>query len=231
MGNRAVLVIVRRPQGMDMTTFSVFSRKPISHAIALGTVVLLWMSYTALQTLFVTGHVTEVWSAILGFVPGITGIIFLAATGLTREQLFLRMAPLSWRGLAVLIGIFAFALAAIVPFGKWQGWNWMVALVYAPASGISQELFFRAVLLPAVLLVLKRRSRAAIVLHALLFSLWHMGPFFVGAPLWAAVAVMFVPFLSGIGWGWQAQHDRTVFWAAVQHSLIWVIGGQFPISQ
>jgi membrane protease YdiL (CAAX protease family) len=216
---------------MDMSTFSVFSRKPISHAIAIGTVVLLWMSYTALQTLFVTGHVSEGWSAILGFVPGVIGIIVLTATGLRREQLFLRMAPLSLRGLAVLIGIFAFALAAIVPFGKWQGWNWMAALVFAPASGISQELFFRATLLPAVLLVLKRRTRIAIVLHSLLFSLWHIGPFFVGAPIWAALAVMFVPFLSGIGWGWQVQHDRTVLWAAIQHTLIWCIGGQFPIAQ
>lgn len=81
------------------------------------------------------------------------------------------MAPLSGRGLAVLAGIFVFGLAAVVPFGKWQGWNWMAALVYAPASGVSQELFFRAVLLPAVLLALKRRSRPAIVVHALLFSL------------------------------------------------------------
>lgn len=83
-------------------------------------------------------------------------------------------------------------------------------------------------LLPAVLLALKRRSRPAMVVHALLFSLWHiMSPFFVGAPLWAA-AVMLVPFLSGIGWGWQVQHDRTVLWAALQHTLIWVICGQFP---
>jgi hypothetical protein len=41
---------------------------------------------------------------------------------------------------------------------------------------------------------------------------------------------MAVPFLSGLGWGWQVVHDRTVFWAMVQHSLIWVIGLQFTLA-
>lgn len=60
-----------------------------------------------------------------------------------------------------------------------------------------------------------------------LFALWHIGPPFLGAPIGAVMAIMFVPFLSGIGWGWQVQRDRTVVWAMVQHSLIWVIGLQF----
>jgi hypothetical protein len=67
-------------------------------------------------------------------------------------------------------------------------------------------------------MVLKKRR--ALILHAALF---------VGAPPWAVVAVMLVPFLSGIGWGWQVQHDRTVVWTMVQHSLIWTIGLQFTL--
>ena len=43
------------------------------------------------------------------------------------------------------------------------------------------------------------------------------------------LAVMTVPLLSGIGWGWQVQQDETVVWAMVQHSLIWVIGLQFAL--
>jgi hypothetical protein len=42
---------------------------------------------------------------------------------------------------------------------------------------------------------------------------------------------MLVPFLCGIGWGWQVRRDRTVVWAMVQHSLIWVIGFQFPMVE
>ena len=100
----------------------------------------------------------------------------------------------------------------------------------APASGVSQELFFRSALLPATQLLLKGRPGLALLLHSLLFGLWHIAPLFLGAPIWAVIAVMLVPFLSGIGWGWQVRQDRTVVWAMLQHSLIWVIGLQFAVS-
>jgi membrane protease YdiL (CAAX protease family) len=216
---------------MNTSRSSVASTRLIGRSAAIGAVVVLWTGYTVLQTLFVTGHVPESWSAIQGFVPGIAGVAVLSAAGFSRAQLFLQIAPLSRRGLVVLVAIFVFALAAILPFGTWQGWNWMAALIYAPASGVSQELFFRAVLLPALLVTLKQRPRLALILHSALFGLWHIGPFFLGAPIWAAFAVVLVPFVSGIGWGWQVKHDRTVLWAMVQHSLIWVIAGQFPMPE
>jgi membrane protease YdiL (CAAX protease family) len=216
---------------MKTSRFSVASTGLIGRSAAIGAVVLLWTGYTVLQTLFVTGHVPEPWSAILGFVPGVAGVAVLSVAGFPRVQLFLQIAPLSRRGLVVLAAIFVFALAAILPFGTWQGWNWMVALIYAPASGVSQELFFRAALLPALLVTLKQRPRLALILHSALFGLWHIGPFFLGAPIWAAFAVVLVPFMSGIGWGWQVKHDGTVLWAMVQHSLIWVIAGQFPMPE
>jgi len=205
------------------------SRRGISRTAALVVVLLLWAAYTTLQTLFVTGDISETWSAILAFLPGVIGVAVLLAAGRSRADLFLRIAPLSRGGLVVLIVIAVVGLAVVVPFGTWQGWNWTAALLYAPASGVSQELFFRAALLPALLWVLKQRPRLALILHAVLFGLWHIGPFFVGAPIWAGVAVVMVPLLCGVGWGWQVQHDRTVLWAMVQHSLIWVIGLQFPM--
>jgi len=216
---------------MDRFRSSVSSRNLISLPLAIGIVALLWIGYTALQTLFVTGYVTEPWSAILGFVPGAIGVAVLIAAGLTREQLFLRISPLSRKGFAVLAGIFVFGLAVVLPFGSWQGWNWMAALVYAPASGVSQELFFRSVLFPALLLGLKDRPRLALILHSILFGLWHMGPFFMGAPIWAASAIVLVPFVCGLGWGWQVKHNRTVLWAMIQHTLIWVIGNQFLMPE
>ena len=196
---------------------------------AVAGVLLLWAAYTVLQTLFVVGAVSEGESAFLGFLPGILGVGALWAAGRSRQDCYLKVEPLSWKGFGVLAALFVLALAVVLPFGAWQGWNWKAALVYAPASGISQELFFRASLLPALERALEKRKRLALILHSVLFGLWHIGPLFVGAPAWAVVAVMFVPFLSGLGWGWQVQHDRTVVWAMVQHSLIWVIGLQFPL--
>jgi membrane protease YdiL (CAAX protease family) len=130
----------------------------------------------------------------------------------------------------VLAGVFVFALAAILPFGVCVGWDWIASLVYAPAGAISQELFFRSTLLPTAERWLKRRPTAALLAHSALFGLWHIGPLFLGTPVPIVAAIMLVPFLSGLGWGWQVRRDRTVVWAMIQHSLIWVIGASFEFS-
>ena len=211
-----------------MTNLSESSSKQ-SKPVVVGAVLLLWLGYTALQVLSVMGRVSDTWFTFLSFVPGILGVAVLLAAGLSREDCYLRVGKLSWQGFAVLAAVFVFALSAILPLGSWQGWNWKAALIDAPVGGVSQELFFRAVLLPAALLVFRNRPRLALVAHSALFGLWHIGPLFLGAPIWAVIAVILVPFLSGIGWGWQVQRDRTVIWAMVQHSLIWVICLQFPL--
>ena len=206
-----------------------YPSKSISESNAFIIVLILWLVYTVLQTLFLMGYASEGWSALLGFVPGVLGVGVLLLAGRSRADCYLQVRGISWAGLAVLAAVFVFALAAVLPFGVWQGWSWLAALVYAPTSGISQELFFRSSLLPAFETIFKDRRRLALLSHSVLFGLWHIGPLFVGAPLWAVLAVMFVPFLSGLGWGWQVQRDRTVVWAMLQHSLIWVIGLQFEI--
>jgi membrane protease YdiL (CAAX protease family) len=207
-------------------------RARLGRGAAVGIVILLWFVYTVLQTLSVVYKVAEIWSAIVGFVAGLLAVGVLLAAGLSTEDCYLRVRRLSWVGLVVLVAIAVVALAAVLPFGAWQGWNWLAALVYAPASGIAQELFFRSALLPTMHLALRQeRPGLALLLHALLFGLWHIAPLFVGAPLWAVAAVMLVPFVCGIGWGWQVRRDRTVVWAMVQHSLIWVIGLQFPMAE
>jgi membrane protease YdiL (CAAX protease family) len=213
-----------------MIASPVARRRLIRPAVAVGLVSLLWIAYVVLQTLSVVGHVGQDWNAALGFVPGLVGIGVLLAAGLGRDRLYLRAGRISWQGFAVLAAIFVFALAAVLPVGKWGGWNWRAALILAPAGGVAQELFFRATLLPAIEMAWRGRAGRALILHSLLFSLWHIGPLFVGAPVWAVLAVMAVPFLSGIGWGWQVRRDRTVIWAMIQHSLIWVIALQFPLD-
>jgi hypothetical protein len=205
------------------------SRTRLKPTLAVALVTLLWLAYTILQTLSVMEALHETQATILSFVPGVVGVSILLGAGLSTEDCYLRFQPLSWRGLWVLVAVMAFALVAILPVSVWQGWSWRAALIDAPASGVSQELFFRSALLPAMRLIARDRRRMALILHAVLFGLWHIGPLFVGAPIWAVIAVMLVPFLSGLGWGWQVQHDRTVVWAMIQHSAIWVIALQFAL--
>jgi membrane protease YdiL (CAAX protease family) len=72
--------------------------------------------------------------------------------------------------------------------------------------------------LPAFLRLLKGKTWAAILAHAALFGLWHVGPLVPGAPPAAVMAVMGVPFLTGLVWGWQVQRDKTVAWVIVFHT-------------
>jgi membrane protease YdiL (CAAX protease family) len=198
--------------------------------VATVIVFLLWVGYTVLQTMAVVGRVSEGWSATLGFLPGGLGITALLLAGMKREECYLIFNPISMRGFAVLVAVFIFSLSAILPVMVWNGWDWKAALILAPAGGIAQELFFRSTLLPTIQNVFRQKRRRALIIHSVLFGLWHIGPLFVGAPAWAVLAVMAVPFLAGIGWGWQVMHDRTVIWAMIQHSLIWVIGLQFVVA-
>jgi membrane protease YdiL (CAAX protease family) len=204
--------------------------RPAKQRIALALVFCFWLAYTVLQTLAVMERLSEPAYAAIGFLPGMLGVGALLGAGISREECYLRIAPLSWKGFGVLAGIFVFALAAILPSGVWRGWDWIAAFVYAPANGISQELFFRSALMPATLATFKKRTTLALILHSILFGLWHIGPLFLGTPAPIVAAIMLVPFLSGIGWGWQVKRDGTVVWAMIQHSLIWVVGSPFAFG-
>lgn len=212
-----------------MTTFNFFSaHKPfLSRRAAVILALAAWLLYSVLQTLLVLERLSEAQMAFFGFAPGLLAVGALLAAGFSRAELYLRVAPLSRRGFVTLTAVFVLALSVLIPSGAWQGWSWTAALVYAPAGGVAQELFFRAALLPALLVVFDQQTRRALWAHAVLFSLWHIGPLFSGAPLIIVAAILCVTFVSGLGWGWQVQHDKTVIWAMIQHSLIWVIGSQF----
>jgi hypothetical protein len=102
---------------------SLASRETARLQIAVGAVVLLWLAYTVLQTLSVVREMSEAWSAALGFVPGILGVVALLSLGLTRQECYLRLGRLTWRGFAVLAAVFVFALSAILPVSEWAGWS------------------------------------------------------------------------------------------------------------
>ena len=109
-------------------------------------------------------------------------------------------------------------LVPIVAAGRWVGWDWLGVLVLAPLSGVSQELYFRSSLLPALLHVCGHRAALALALHGVLFALWHLRTLVLMPPPVAALTAL-VLLLAGLGWGWQTLRDQTVVWAMGQHTI------------
>jgi len=185
-------------------------------------ILFLWAVYTTIFTL----HPSDAISAIIEFIPGVISIIVLSFAGFSSEQCYLRLATISKQGL-FLLTIFTLALIPILMTGEWVGWSWLPVLVYATASGISQELFFRSSLLPVVISVFKEKRFMAVFVHSLLFTLWHVPLAFTKAPIPGAIAVTIVTFIGGMIWGWQVQRDRTVYWAMIQHVIYLMIMSLF----
>ena len=182
---------------------------------AAGIVIALWGAYTVVYT----SPLDDGLGAILELIPGVLGIVILLAAGLRPQDLYLRVGPVSGRGLAVLAVVVLLLIPPLLS-GQWVGFRLLPVLVYAPASGVAQELFFRAALLPALVKVLGRRPGLAITLHALLFAVWHVPLSLMTAPVApvpATIAITLVTFLAGMGWGWQVHRDRTLIWALGQH--------------
>jgi membrane protease YdiL (CAAX protease family) len=78
----------------------------------------------------------------------------------------------------------------------------------------------------------KSASMRGVVLQAVLFGLWHAPKAYLGTPAGAspwvgAIALSVVPFLAGLGWGWQVQRDRTIVWAMGQHIIFLMIMSLF----
>lgn len=198
-------------------------QKPLlSRRSALWVILFLWAAYTFIFT----SHNDNNAIAFLEFIPGILAVAALLAAGLSLKDCYLRPAPLSWKG-ALWLGASLLILPVMWITGRWTGWHPLDALVYAPASGISQELFFRASLLPILLAVLPARPTLATLLHALVFAAWHLPKAFMTAPVPGAISVGVVTFICGVLWAKQVRQDRTVYWLMAFHSGILVINTFF----
>lgn len=204
---------------LDSTPSSAL-RRP---AWLLPSILALWLAFTVLQSAILAGLIQEPLATLLSFIPGVLGIALLLAAGFTPAGLYLRLGGISRPGLLLYAAMLLVYFFVVLPSSVFTGWNPVAALIYAPASAINQELFFRCALLPAFLWVFKGKTWTAIICHSILFGLWHIGAWFAGAPLAGVAMVMFVPFLYGLAWGWQANHDRTVIWAILFHSLLLII--------
>jgi len=183
-------------------------------------VLLLWLVYTAIQAAFLVGIIVEPFASMFSLFPGLVGVAFLLFEGFHLSDLYLRLGGISRVGLALYVAMIIPYWFIIIPTGAYVGWRWVDALLYAPIGAISQELFFRAVLLPALLVMFNGRIRLALICHSFLFGLWHIGTIFAGTPIPAVMAVMFVPLIYGLVWGWQVMRDRTILWSILHHSLL-----------
>jgi membrane protease YdiL (CAAX protease family) len=198
--------------------------------VTIAVVLVLWLAYTATQTLLVLERLDEPTATTLGLLFGFAALVRLRQVGWSLADCHLRPRGLSPRGAAAL-GWLLVLWPSVLATGEWTGWDLSRALTHG-LGGASQELFFRAALLPLLVIALGGRTRRALVVHALLFTVWHAGALLVtpADAIAGAVAILVVAFLAGLSWGWQTLHDRTVWWALGQHALLWVVGSMFLLA-
>jgi hypothetical protein len=133
-------------QVRHMTTIapSANRRYLLPFVVALFITLIMGIAITVLDVL----QPKEPVFSILTFIPGIISIAALSASGLGRTELNLRFIWIFLPGLLVLAAITVLLLPILGSSTGWTGWQWLPGLVYVPASGIAQEIYFRASLLP-----------------------------------------------------------------------------------
>ncbi len=191
---------------------------PVAIAVTLGMAVV----YTAIDTL----QFPEPLLSLVSFIPGGISVIALTAARLAHGDLNLKFAPLSRPGLAALAAATLLLLPILGSSTGWTGFQLLPALLFAPASGIAQELFFRSSLLPGLERAFGNK-RAALLVHAAIFVGFHFRTFRAMGASPIILLTAAVLFLAGCAWGWQVQRDRTVVWAMVQHSLFLMLMSMF----
>jgi len=178
-------------------------------------VLILYAAYIIIYTL----PLSDGLAAIIELIPGVFGVtVLIVGFRFNPEECFLHWKSISKQGF-ILLASFFIILIPVIMTGRWTGWNWTAGIIYAPASGVAQEMFFRATLLPVIIRLFKSHRLLAVVVHSLLFSIWHAPLAFTTAPLGGAIAVIIVTFIGGMVWGWQVQRDRTIYWAMIQHII------------
>lgn len=183
----------------------------------------LWLTYTIIYTLPFGANL----EAGLETLVGVMGVVLLLLMGFSYKDIFLQVKSIS-RGGWIALGVATLALVGPLASSRYEGVHWIPLLVYAPLSGISQELFFRASLLPIIQRLCGGKTWSALILHAMLFGLWHVPLAYLAAPAsispWmAALLLFFVTSLAGLAWGWQVLRDQTVVWTMLHHTLLLMV--------
>ena len=197
--------------------------KKLSIQLSSSITLLLWGVYTVFQIIFLDQPFVD----LIGLLAGILAITILLTSGLSLTDCHLRVASISKKAGWLYVAIFLLWVGVVLPTGGKPHWDWQSILIFAPATAIAQEIFFRSALLPALLHSLKGKFGWALFIHSILFAIWHMGVFTTNAPPAAATAVVLVPFLISFAWGWQVHRDRTVLWAILHHTLLQMVMRMF----
>lgn len=182
-------------------------------------ILFLWIFYSTFQILFLDQPFVD----LIGFMVGAISIISLIAAGFSTRDCYLRFTPISKKGAVLYAVTFLLWLAMVIPTGGKPHWDWLSVFVYAPATSVTQELFFRSALLPLLLTIFKGNFKAALIAHSFLFGIWHMGVFTTNAPISIAIIVVMVPMFFSMAWGWQTQRDGTVVWAILHHTSLQIV--------
>jgi membrane protease YdiL (CAAX protease family) len=193
-----------------MKSTAVVARRRMS--LAVGIVIALAIPYMALNFYFPGPELTYA----LGLALALIALVALWLAGVSPGACGVRLAPLSRRG-----GIVLALLLLYLPVAVWlrgdRPWELVDALVYAPASALGQELYFRGALLTALGRIGATRGWRAIAVQALAFGMWHLRAFRVVAP---GLALVVVGGTGAVGalWGWQTRRDGTLLYAFAQHA-------------
>jgi hypothetical protein len=188
--------------------------------IAAAVVLALAAPYVVLNTAFPGPVLTYAG----GFVVAGAALGALWLAGLPPWRCFVRIALASRQG-AFVLALLSLFIPAVLLAGRGQPLSPLDDLVYAPASALGQELYFRAALLTVLLRLSHGRpllARLTLPLSALLFALWHLRAFRVVAPA-PALAVLFITFIAGMFWAWQARRDGTMLYTFAQHTLFLIV--------
>jgi hypothetical protein len=180
-------------------------------------VVLLWAPYVALNTLFPGPLLTYA----VGLLIAALALGLLWRGGVAPSQCFVRVGGLSRQGTVLLVALSIFIPAALL-LGRGQPLSWQNDLVFAPASALGQELYFRAALFTACARLCRGNTTLALNLQAGGFALWHIRAFQVVA-FAPASGVLVVTFVAGVLWGLQVARDRTIFYAALEHAIFLIV--------
>ena len=165
--------------------------------------------------------------ALLSLIIAACGVVSVRAAGLSWHEMRVRFAPLSLVGGALLAAATLLMLPILASSSGFVGWRWLPALVYAPLSGIAQEVFFRGTMLPTLERAMPQRQVLSLLMHNVLFVAWHLRTFTLLPSLTAALVVATVLFLAGTAWALQVRHDGTILWSTAQHSLFLVVMSMF----
>lgn len=206
--------------GWDMSADSRLGRRTL---VIIGVLGVLFVAFTWIELT----QPPEPRYAALSMLIAVLAVLVLRVGGWSAVDLRLSVRRLSRRGGLLLLAATTLMLPILGSTTGFVGWQWLPALVYAPASGMAQELFFRASVLPALERVMPGRRRAPLLIHSAVFVAWHLRTFTLLPSLPVGLVVATVLFLAGMAWGGQVRHDGTVVWSIAQHSVFLAIMSMF----